>query len=270
MPIFQRLITFSACLLMASSPVASPTTSSPARSPPARRPSAHTLDLNIQVNRQGRQFLVDTGQAVVIASATSSDGDTVVVRKVFSPLGDELRVLLEPSSALYLSHRLQSPFDVIEFADTSKVQPGQRYAFNGVRLVNLGNGFPGYVSVYYDAPRGADQPVTVGLAAREQEQETLQPINHFGLQRFETRVIPVPDTAVLLLVAAGVQGGEVLPRRLLRPVGTETSVSTGGSPPTQPLADAPLLGNYLRIDSEHNVVHFDPSLNAFQYGPYPE
>lgn len=229
------------------------------------------LELKVQVDLQGRKFLLNTGQQVVITSAMPSDGGMVVIRDVFMPMNDETPVAFGPALKLYLSHQRHDTFGDIAIALSAPVREGQSYAFTGTGIVGTDSGIPGHVSIYYDAPPNADRAVTVGLATSQDTGEP-RPVNHYVLQRFETRVIPIPGPCVLILVGGGVKSGETLPIHLLRPVKRVQAV-TGEGPPVRLAPGVPILSNALRVDltaSEQVVVHFDSALNAFQYGPYPD
>ncbi|CAM4434423.1 hypothetical protein [Corallococcus exiguus] len=220
---------------------------------------------------EGRRFLLSTAQSVVITSAEPSDGDTVVIRDAFVPIADDLTVTVEPVSLLYITQRLHGAFDNIKIALSAPIQAGQGYEFTGSAVVDASTRLPGYISVYYDAPSNADMAVTVGLATKARDASTPQPINHYVLQRFETRAIPIPGPCVLVLIAGGVRSGETLPISLLRPSKAGQAVS-GEAPAVAQSPGVPMLSRYLRVDltaSEQAVIHFDPRLNAFQYGPQP-
>lgn len=239
--------------------------------PPGSNLGTKPLKLKVQVDVEGRRFLLSTAQRVVITSAEPSDADTVVIREAFVPIADESTVAVEPVSMLYITQRLHGAFDSIEVTQSAPVRAGQGYEFTGTAVVDASTHLPGYISVYYDAPPNADRAVTVGLATRSQDESAPQPISHYVLQRFETRAIPIPGPCILILIAGGVRTGETLPISLLRPSTAAQAVS--GEVPTVPQSPgAPMVSRYLRVDltaSEQAVVHFDTTLNAFQYGPQP-
>ncbi|RKI44547.1 hypothetical protein D7Y27_13620 [Corallococcus sp. AB004] len=214
---------------------------------------------------------MNTAQRVVITSAEPSDADTVVIRDAFVPIADDWTVTVEPVSLLYISQRLHGAFDSIKITLSAPAQAGQGYEFTGSAVVGASTSLPGYISVYYDAPANADMAVTVGLATKAQDASEPQPINHYILQRFETRAIPVPGPCILIFIAGGVRIGETLPISLLRPL-KGAQAASGEALAVPRSSGVPMLSRYLRVDltaSEQAVVHFDTRLNAFQYGPQP-
>jgi hypothetical protein len=230
------------------------------------------LSLSIQVGPQGRRFLSDTGQQIVIASTDVSDGNTIVIRRVLDPFFEGPTVVLEPSWLLYLSPQLYAAFDLIKIADSTPGQAGQKYAFTGSQIVAMGDGVSGFISIYYDAPPGSTQPMTVGIAVKSKDSATLQPINHYVLQRFETRLIRVPSSSVWVFVAGGMKSGQVVPVSILQPV-RQVQSNFSRSPIVQMNPDAPLFGDYLPVDltvPAQSVIHFDATINAFRYGPAPQ
>jgi hypothetical protein len=241
-------------------------------SPPSPLSELQALSLRIQVDPPGRSFLFGTRQSIVIASADPSDEHTVVIRRAFDAVMEETTETFGPDWVLYLSPQSYAAFDIIEITYSSLSQAGQLYEFTGSQIVGAGAGVPDYISVYYDAPSNSTQPVTVGIATTRQGVTTPQPVSHYVLQRFETRLLPVPSPSVRVFVAGGVKSGEVIPCSILRPVGS-VQASSRGSPPVQMFSGAPLFGNYLQVDltaPAQSVIHFDSTINAFQYGHYPK
>lgn len=237
---------------------------------------ADPLTLNINVNTEGRQFLITNKQKIIIALANplSEDNTAIVVSMAFQPIADSTQIAFDSENvALYLAH-MPMPVDAfdtinIDQAVQAKVAYGQAYSFNGTQINGENGGLKGYVTIYFEAPNST-QPVVTGLAwniydKAMGEPMTPLPINYFTLNNLQNRVIPKPNPIVWVFIASDISVGSVLPISILK---SELSAAQVLNDKTA----VPQIGRYLSVNldaPEQTTIHFENAANAFVYGSYP-
>jgi hypothetical protein len=236
---------------------------------------AAPLLLNIHLTAQDRQFLIANRQkiAIVLPSPASDENASVSVALVLQPIANVTQVAFETSPVLYLAYAPIGSFDTIRMAMQAQVAYGQAYSFDGVGINGEGAGVDGYVALYYAAPDAPGPPVVAGLAGYVYDVATGKPaqpapLNHFTLNRYETRLIPRSAPLAWVFVSTDVGVGSVLPVLALKPVAPSAPAQRGGSALPGRQTPALQLGRYLpvRLDaSEQTTIHFDINGNAFGY-----
>ncbi|WP_147040275.1 hypothetical protein [Skermanella aerolata] len=251
-------------------------------SAPAAAASLQSLTLTIEVDSQSQQFLIDTGQTVLITSSDPSQDNTLVVVQSFLPFGDQSLVTVDTTPVLFLSPAKVTPFGSVTVNLVSAVSYGQAYLFNGSSITNDGPGIPGLVSIRYMPVGTGAVAVTTGLALTIGNSSvggatSTAAFSYYDLQPFENRLLRPPSTVLYVLIGQNITTGMTLPASLLQPIpGSAPSSATASS--QQDAAPAPIassiqLGRYLPVDllfDTQSVTHFDPSVNAFAYGAYPD
>lgn len=240
--------------------------------------AADQLQLTIDINIDGRNFLIANQQKIIIALASpaSEDDTAVVAATLLQPISDSTQMVFDPDVALYLTYWPVAAFDVVDMALQSAAVYGQGYSFNGVQINGNGKGLNDYVSIYYDAPPNS-QPVVTGLAwfiydISMGKPATPSPVNYYTLNRFEARIIPQPAPIVWVFVASGIDTGSVLPLSILKPTSPPSSSANSGAAVSAAGTVVPQIGRYLAVNvdpSNQATIHFDLSTNAFADGPYP-
>ncbi|UEM22763.1 hypothetical protein JL100_008460 [Skermanella mucosa] len=258
---------------------------------PASAADQTTLNLIIEVDADSRQFLIDTGQTVLITASDPSQNDTLLVVQSFSPLGDQSQVGIGTLPTLFMSVGATVPFSTVTMQLTSPVSYGQAYLFNGVSIVNAGPGIPGTVGIEYVPIRSGNAEVSTGLAlpisnSSVDDTASNAAFESFDLQLYENRLLPSPSAVVYVLIGQGINTGMALPASLLKPapgsapvaVAPASASAAAQAGPSQSPGAAPLvppiqLGRYLSVDLLSNAqttVHFDRTINAFVYGADPD
>ncbi|MFA6052443.1 MAG: hypothetical protein WC762_07610 [Methylobacter sp.] len=243
--------------------------------------NAAQLTLNINVDIEGRQFLITNQQkvAIALASPLSESNTAIVVAFVIEPSADSTRIVFDSDAILYVSYSPVAAFDIIKIAypAPTPVVYGQAYNFNGVAIVggDTRAGLDGYVTIYFDAPQSSTLPVETGLAWYIHEKDTSSPtlplpINYYTLYPYETRVIPKPDPVVWVFIASNdISAGSVLPVSIMKPLSNSVQAFNVGTDSVKQAA-VPQIGDYLSVDldaPEQATIHFELTKNAFVYGP---
>ncbi|MDF9620335.1 hypothetical protein P5705_22030 [Pseudomonas entomophila] len=235
--------------------------------------SAGTLQLNLNVDLEARQFLVDNNQYIVVVLPDPvSEGTNVVVAHTLQPIADQTTLLFDTTLVAYVSQGAVAYPGTLTLGPWSEALAGNTYSFDGVQVNGDGTGLAGYVGMYYDAPQNA-QPIVTGAASfiyqkGDEKPDNPSPVNYDSLNPFQTRYTQVLAPTVWVFVASNVPSGTVLPMSALRPVAPQTT-----SKSAQLSANATLqIGRYTVVTlsaSSPPSVYFDVSINAFVPGNYP-
>lgn len=236
---------------------------------------AAPLQLTLSVNDEARQFLIDTGQQIIVVlPEPSSPTEAMVVAVALElPLVDSAELILELDRELYVSSQWVLPLGEVVMSASHSAQTGRAYRFDGRSISEDGPGLPGYLSLYFDAPPNA-RPVQAGLAGfvywkAAGRAEHPSPLRYFTAQRMHTQIVASTEPLLWVFVGSGIGNGSTLPRALLRPAAPVlTSAPRVAARPTnlqfsRYAAVKPSAGNT-------TILHFDRALGAFVEGPYPE
>ena len=236
--------------------------------------SSAPLLLSINMTAQDRQFLITNNQKIAIVMPyPASDDTSVVVALVLQPIANLTQVAFEATPVLYLAYAPVGLFDTIKIALQSPAAYGQAYSFDGARINGEGTGVPGYVSLYYNAPKAGGASVITGLAGYVYDvatgkQAQPSPLNHYLLNRYETRLIPATRPVAWVFVSTDVNIGSVLPMAALKPVSPSTTTRSGDHALAGKQAPPLQIGRYLPVQldaSEQTNIYFDIGANAFSY-----
>lgn len=250
-------------------------------SAPAAAASPQSLTLTIEVDPQSQQFLIDTGQTVLITSSDPSQDNTLVVVQSFLPFGEQSLITVDTMPVLFLSPAKVAPFGTVTMNLASTASYGQAYLFNGSSITNVGSGISGLVGIEYMPVGTGAIAVTTGLALKIGNSSlggatSTAAFSYFDLQPFENRLLTPPSTVLYVLIGQNITTGMTLPASLLQPVSGSAPSATASSQQgaaSVPISSSIQLGRYLPVDllvGAQSVTHFDPSANAFAYGAYPD
>lgn len=214
--------------------------------------------LKINIDSQGRQFLSENIETIVLVSPADVSYGYSVACVSFSPFGDDNTIVFNDSRFEYATSQDIQFNEVIVMAITENVSAGNIYNFNGVDIVPGG---PAYSSeVYALCNRGSNNDdLTCGLGQlitiNNGEAQNC-PLNVYSAPYNQTIYFPT-TTKIWIFVASGIDAGMVIATPMLTPVGSsqfENDVSA-----------AMTVGDYLEVDlTENPTVIFDATINAFR------
>ncbi|MES2479085.1 MAG: hypothetical protein V4561_08360 [Bacteroidota bacterium] len=214
--------------------------------------------LTINIDSQGRQFLLDNNETIVLVSPQDIDYNYSVACVSFSPFGNSNTVVFNNTWIEYASSQNIQFNEVILMGMTENASKGNIYIFNGISIIQGGAAYSN--EVYGLSNKGADiDNLTCGLGQ-------LITINSDEAQNCPLSVYSTPynqttyfqaTTKIWIFVASGIEAGMIIATQMLTPIGS-TQFENG-------VSGALTVGDYLEIDlTENPTVSFDATINAFK------
>lgn len=239
---------------------------------------AAPLRLSINVNIEGRRFLISSQQKIIVTieNPASEDDTTTVAAIAFQPISDSTQLLFEPDAFLYMDYWPAVAFGRLSVTLQQSVTYGMAYSFNGVQINGDSNRLDEFISIYYDAPLNS-QPVIAGMAwyiydASIGRPSAPSPINYYTLNRFEARIIRRPLSVARIFIASGISTGTIIPLSIMKPISEALTNTRNVETLSNDYFSTPQIGRYLSVNvdsSNQTVIHFDTAINAFVEGPNP-
>lgn len=235
--------------------------------------------LSINLTLQDRQFLIANNQiiSIVLPSPASDSNANVTVALTLRPIANLTRIAFDAAPVLYLAYAPIGSFDTIQMTLQSPATYGQAYSFDGAGINGDGTGVDGAISIYYSAPQADAAPLIVGVAGYVYDVAAGKPaqpspLNYYGLNRYETRLIPQTAPVAWVFVSTNLNVGSVLPIALLKPVPPLTAAPHGGRSQTGQVVPTLQIGRYLPVQLDGDAqatIYFNISGNAFAYAANP-
>lgn len=213
--------------------------------------------LNIFIDKNGRNYLLDNNQQIVIAKSLNTKH--YVISKVFSPFGYENPIIFSSKLSLFFTTTPLTDWCCIKMKNLFKVQPGQKYSLNNIGFSYLDSGL---------------SPTTISLLNKRQ---LVPPSNSIcGLSRYITSVdeskycsvsaysLPFNQSRVFILdntfyvfIASGILEGMLLPKEIVGPSNANASLITQ-------TPSSIMLGPLLKINiSKETPITFDVATASF-------
>lgn len=209
------------------------------------------------VDAAGRNALAASGQQIVIVRAMNPAPDPVVACAVFNPFGDNTNVLFYDALQIFVMQGDPQVLGTVDLQITQPAEPGSQYSFNGNEIGWEQSAYsPSVVGLVNQATA---EPLSAGLVQQMNiaNIDCWQPIAIAPAPANET-VYFEPATEIWVFIAAGIAVGEILPAKLLQPVGGGIGGAVGPS----------TVGAYLPVALIGDVtIHFDDTNNCFAPGP---
>ncbi len=218
------------------------------------------MTLNIQIDSQGRQFLIDNNETIVLVFPPDEGYDYSLACISFSPFGDNNSIEFKEVWNEYASSQSIQFNKVIEMGIKQRVYQGNVYTFNGVGIVNGGTAYS--KEVYGLSNQGtSNSSLTCGLGQLivVNNNEDICPLNVISIPYNQTTYFK-PTTKVWIFIASGIEGSMIISTKMLKPINVNSSDN-------QNFIDRTITtGYYLEIDlKETQTVIFDSSINGFKY-----
>ena len=231
------------------------------------------MELNIKIDKKGRQFLLDNNQTIVLVFPSDLDHDYSVASISFSPFGDQNSIEFKDVYE-YASSQSIHFNDVITIDIKQKVVQGHVYTFTGVEIVEKDTAYS--KELYGISNRGANKSkLTCGLAQLivVNNREDIYPLNVFSLPYMETTYFK-PTTKVWIFIASGIEDSMIISPNMLKPINSIGSDNQnfidrlGCHLEVHSIETSTVtVGYYLEIDlteTQTPTVTFDSSINSFR------
>lgn len=205
--------------------------------------------LTININTQGRQFLIDNKQQIAIVFPT--DSDHAIACLSFSPFGALNIVAFQDSWFEFASPQTINDNETITMNLIQDVNVANTYTFNGVGFINNGtapgNQYGLINKSTFEITAGLGQSISVNETDAVQSAVNIMPLPQNQATYFE------PGTKIWIFTASGIDSNMVFPSQILFPTNTNNATSK-----------AITLGGYIEVDLADNPsITYNSQTNAF-------
>ncbi|CAM1340261.1 hypothetical protein [Tenacibaculum amylolyticum] len=211
--------------------------------------------LIININQEGREFLIKNQQKIIIVHAPNKDDNFSIVSASFHPFGNNNEIIFYDDFSLFVTSQKIVPFDTIKFNYKINVPLGNIYSFNGVLFSNQGNAYSENVCGLNNQSQLNNLVAGIGQKIKINNNEQNSAIRITSIPKNQTTYF-APGTVIRIFVAKGINTNMIIPTSIQK--NNFNRILT-------PNISNITIGNYLKIDVKlTKTITYNTSTNTFQ------